>query len=68
MQSIVERTNILFWNVRLRIVMGWKSLGIDLPSGCGTTAVPAEGTCSGVKYETPGAGRFTVSMISGVGS
>lgn len=48
--------------------MGWKSLGIDLPSGCGTTAVPAEGTCSGVKYETPGAGRFTVSMISGVGS
>ena len=37
------------------MVMGWKSVGMALPSGCGVTAVPAAGSCRGVKYGTLGA-------------
>lgn len=34
--------------VRLRIVKGWKSLGMGLPLVCGLRAVPAGGDCAGV--------------------
>jgi len=41
-----------FCKMRLRSFRGVKSLGVGLPSGCGSEAVPAGGICAGVKYET----------------
>lgn len=43
------------------IFRGWKSVGMALPSGCGTTAVPDGGNWPGVKKDTLGAGRFSKS-------
>ena len=42
-------TQMRFWKVTPRMVMGLKSSGICFPSGCGSIAVPAGGTCAGVK-------------------
>ena len=43
--------------------MGWKSLGIGFPSGCGLIAVPAAGYCWGEKKEIPGTGELTWFMV-----
>lgn len=54
------------------IFSGVKSFGIGLPDGCGLTAVPATGSCSGVKNETPlaatlGMGAVHFAVFSGAG-
>jgi hypothetical protein len=38
-----------FCSVRPRILSGWKSFGMGLPSGCGSEAVPEGGSWAGVK-------------------
>lgn len=52
-------TQIRFWNSTPLIFRGVNSFGMGLPSGCGSTAVPAAGICAGVKYGMPGAGVFS---------
>lgn len=46
-----------FWNVQPRIVSGRKSLGRGVPSFV-SMAVPAGGSCRGVKWGIPGAARL----------
>jgi hypothetical protein len=47
-----------YTNSQRLILMGWNSFGIRFPSGWGSNAVPAAGTCAGVKYGTVGPGLF----------
>lgn len=51
---------IRFWRVMPRILRGWKTLGIEETSWPSSTiAVPAGGSCRGVKY-----GAYdTISML-----
>lgn len=44
--------------------MGWNNFGIEVSSGWGSNAVPAAGTCAGVKYGTAGAGLFAGDCMS----
>lgn len=57
-------TQIRFWNVTPRIVMGWKSVCMGLLFGCGSTAVPAGGSWLGVKKGTLAAGLLMMCDIS----
>lgn len=47
------------WNSKPLILSGLNNVGIGFPSGCGSTAVPAGGSCAGVKYAVPGWALFT---------
>jgi hypothetical protein len=52
------------WNTTPRIFKGRNSNGMEFPLGWGSTAVPAAGSCAGVKKETPVAGTLAGDMFS----
>ena len=52
--TLLQRTQMRFWNSTPRIWIGWKSLGRDEASSA--TAVPDGGYWTGVKKDTFGAG------------
>lgn len=54
----IGATQMRFGISTSRILRGVNSLGTALPDGCGITALPATGSCSGEKNGTPLAATF----------